>query len=92
MSLYNSLIYSFYEDETKLFSTSPLVYADIENIIESGEEREERREQEEREKEIVKLRYSVVLKDIIIVGMKKKMKEYEWSHRMWSDFTRMFLS
>lgn len=90
MSLYSSFICGLDdEDETRLFSTSPLVYIDIESIIESQEEDD--KSHDEKYIEIIKLKYSLVLKDIIIIGLQKKMKEYEWGNKMWNDFTRSFL-
>ena len=78
---------SYLSYENKLYSTSPEVFREFDFIITSIESNIE----EELKMQMNKLKYSLVMKDIIINDLKKKMKDYEWSHYMWSSFTKTFL-
>ena len=59
-----------------LFSTSPDVFRDFYSVIDYEEENENN--------DIIRLKYKIVLKDIIIKHLEKQLKNYQYGHNMWS--------
>ena len=63
-----------------LFSTSPMVFMDIENFIETPER-----------DEILHLKYQIVMKDVIIYGLKKQVEKMQFPYTCWISLTDVFL-
>lgn len=82
-SFYNDSFTSFNEN---LFSTSPYVFDDIENIIENSLENATVQDDQHL---IVRLRYDIVMKDIIIYSLQKKVDEYSFGHRVWKGLLNL---
>lgn len=75
---------SYLSYQNLLYSTSPQVFIDFENIINTDTE-------ETFESKIIKLKYELVLKDIKIKKIENDLKNFQWSHYMWTEFSNMFL-
>jgi hypothetical protein len=61
-----------------IFSTSPDVFKDFYSIIDQDED------EDENDENVHRLKYKIVLKDIIIQHLEKQIKKYEYGYNMWS--------
>lgn len=78
---------SYLSYQNLLYSTSPQVFREFEYIITNIETDTE----EILKSQIIKLKYELVLKDIIIRKMQNDLNNLQWSHKMWRDFCNTFL-
>ena len=77
---------SFLGNVINIYSTSPAtIFSEIEDCI------YEDKSIEYLEEHIIKLNYQLVLKDIKIRYLEKKLEEYSFSHEMWTVFRETFL-
>jgi hypothetical protein len=60
-------------DESVLFSTSPYVFNEFELVMSYIDEKES----------LIKLKYDLVVKDILIKGLQKKLKKYEIGYNVY---------
>ena len=62
-----------------LLSTSPDVFKDFYSIIDQDEEENENEH---------RLKYKIVMKDIIIQHLEKQLRKYEHGYNMWSSLIK----
>ena len=63
------------------YSSSPTeVFTDIDKVIKDFSS----------EKELILLRYKIVLQELIIKDLQKNVKKYECGHQMWCNFINSF--
>jgi hypothetical protein len=55
-----------------VLSSSPDVFKDFYSIID-----------QEEDEDYIRLKYKIVMKDIIIKHLQKELKKYEYGHHMW---------
>ena len=62
-----------------LLSTSPDVFKDFYSIIDQDDEDDEDKH---------RLKYKIVLKDIVIQHLEKQIRKYEYGYNMWSSLIK----
>lgn len=85
---YDDYPYSFSFKDTNSFMSKSIIFNNIHDCIENIDDSQKF---QEIEKENIKLKYDIVMKDIIIYSLNKKMKTYEYHIEMWTSFQNTFL-
>ena len=62
-----------------LFSSSPLVFGDMEKLLEDIYKEKEKEEEKDL---LITLKYNLVIKDIIIFGLNKKINKYKLGYQV----------
>jgi hypothetical protein len=65
-----------------------IIYNDIQDCIQQSNSFQEL---DEIQKENIKLKYDIVMKDIIIYSLNKTIKLYKHNYDMWDSFQKTFL-